>query len=521
MTKAAPNADFPSPPVVVILDFGSQFTQLIARAVRGLGVYCEIEPFSISVAQLMAKSPSALILSGGPESVSSGKAPKLMKAVLEADLPVLGICYGMQLLSHVHSGKIVSGASREYGASEIEVLEPSGLFQGFRKGDRLPVWMSHGDSVESVPPGAVATARTKSCPVAALRMGRFHAVQFHPEVSHTAAGPQILSNFLFGIAGLKGGWRVGKFLEQKSEELRARIGNDEVIGGVSGGVDSSLLAVVLTRILGKKFHPVLIDNGLLRRGEVTQVKALLQSEGVRLEVIDGSKLFLKRLQKVRDPERKRKIIGKTFIELFETRCKKLPKIRFLAQGTLYPDVIESISVKGPSHTIKTHHNVGGLPKRMKLSLIEPFRELFKDEVRALGREIGVSEALLMRHPFPGPGLAVRILGDVTPAKIELLRHADEIFMEELRSRGLYDSIWQAFAVLLPVQTVGVMGDARTYEAAVALRAVTSRDGMTADWYAFDKDTLSRISSRIINEVKGINRVVYDVSSKPPATIEWE
>lgn len=506
---------------VLILDFGSQFTQLIARAVRGLGVYCEIIPYSSKLAELRARQPKALILSGGPSSVSDKAAPKIFKSVLDMQVPVLGICYGMQLLSHLNKGKIVSGTSREYGLSEIEILQADTLFKGFKVGEKLPVWMSHGDSVGTVPPGAILLARSTACPVAALKLGNLHAVQFHPEVSHTAMGQRLLSNFLFSIAGLKPDWKMENFFETKSREILERVGDAHVIGGVSGGVDSTLLAAFLGKILGKRFHPVLVDNGLLRKDEAKQVASFLRGIGVPLKVVDASQLFLKRLARVEDPEKKRKIIGKTFIEVFEKECKRLKNVRFLAQGTLYPDVIESVSVKGPSHTIKTHHNVGGLPKHMKLGLIEPFRELFKDEVRALGKEMGVPDALLQRHPFPGPGLAVRILGDINKDRLKLLREADAIFTEELRSGGLYEKIWQAFVVLLPIRAVGVMGDARTYESVVSLRAVTSRDGMTADWYHFEKSVLTKVSNRIINEVSGINRVVYDVSSKPPATIEWE
>ncbi len=506
---------------VVILDFGSQFTQLIARAVRAQGVYCEIVPYSIKLAELKAKQPQALILSGGPSSVSDKTAPKIFKSILEMEIPVLGICYGMQLLSKMHKGKIVGGTTREYGFSEVEILQPEGLFKGFKKGEKVTVWMSHGDSVGEAPAGAKLLARSTACPVACIQMGNLHAVQFHPEVSHTVIGTQVLKNFLFGIAHLKADWKMEDFFETKSKEILDLVGDAEVIGGVSGGVDSTLLAAFLGKILGKRFHPVLVDNGLLRKNEAKEVKAFLNAIGVPLKVVDASKLFLQRLARVQAPEKKRKIIGKTFIEIFDKECKRLKKVKFLAQGTLYPDVIESVSVKGPSHTIKTHHNVGGLPKNMKLNLIEPFRELFKDEVRALGKQMGVPEALLQRHPFPGPGLAVRILGDITSDRLKLLREADSIFTEELRISGHYEKIWQAFVVLLPIKAVGVMGDARTYESVVSLRAVTSRDGMTADWYDFDKPLLTKVSSRIINEVSGINRVVYDVSSKPPATIEWE
>lgn len=506
---------------IVILDFGSQFTQLIARAVRGLGVYCEIEPYSISPEKLRERAPSGLILSGSPSSVSAKSAPKIAKTIFELDVPVLGICYGMQLLSHLHKGKVESGGSREYGFAELEILEPTGVFAGFKKGEKATVWMSHGDSVGTAPPEAKVIARSERCPVVAMQMKNFHAVQFHPEVAHTAIGDRVLSNFLFSICKLSPDWKMENFLEVKTKEIRDLVGDQEVIGGVSGGVDSTLLAVFLGKVLGKQFHPVLIDNGLLRKNEAKEVANFLKQVDVPLRVVDASKLFLKKLAGVSDPEKKRKIIGKTFIEVFEKECKRLKKVKFLAQGTLYPDVIESVSVKGPSHTIKTHHNVGGLPKNMKLKLIEPFRELFKDEVRALGRKLDVPEGILARHPFPGPGLAVRILGAVSAERLKLLRDADAIFTEELRSTKLYQEIWQAFAVLLPVKAVGVMGDARTYESVVSLRAVTSRDGMTADWFHFEKPILGRVANRIINEVPGINRVVYDISSKPPATIEWE
>jgi GMP synthase (glutamine-hydrolysing) len=505
---------------VIILDFGSQFTQLIARAVRGLGVYCEIEPYSIDPKKLKARAPKALIFSGGPSSVGGRKAPKVVDAVFDMGVPTLGICYGMQLLSHRHQSKI-HGATREYGFAEIKVHENTGLFDGFKKGEKSQVWMSHGDSVADVPEGAVLTASSDRNPVVAIQKGNFHAVQFHPEVSHTIIGTRVLSNFLFKVAGLQADWKMENFLELKSREVLQTVGDREVIGAVSGGVDSTLLAVFLGKILGKRFHPIMVDSGLLRKNEAEEVSKFMHEMGVELKVVKAGPLFLKKLDKVTDPEKKRKIIGKTFIEVFEKECRRVKKADFLAQGTLYPDVIESVSVKGPSHTIKTHHNVGGLPKRMKLKLIEPFRELFKDEVRALGRELGVPEHLVLRHPFPGPGLAVRILGNVTKDRLALLRDADAIFTEELRAQNVYNDIWQAFVVLLPVKAVGVMGDARTYESVVSLRAVTSRDGMTADWYHFEKPILGRVANRIINEVPGINRVVYDISSKPPATIEWE
>ncbi len=508
-------------PTVLVLDFGSQYTQLIARSIRELGVYCEIEPFSIDTKKLLSKEPKAIILSGGPSSVGGAAAPKIFAKALDSGIPVLGICYGMQLFSHMKKGKVNSGKTREYGFAQLEILEPSGLFAGFEKGEKVQVWMSHGDSVEKIPDGATLSARSEGCPVAAFQKDNFHAIQFHPEVAHTLQGDKIFSNFLFGICDLTPDWKMENFFETKAREITEQVGKSTVIGGVSGGVDSTLLAVFLGKVLGKRFKPIMVDNGLLRKNEAVEVSQFLKKIGVPLKVINAEALFLKRLKGVSDPEKKRKIIGKTFIEVFEKECRKHKDARFLAQGTLYPDVIESVSVKGPSHTIKTHHNVGGLPKNMKLKLVEPFRELFKDEVRQLGRTLGVPESLLQRHPFPGPGLAVRILGAVSKDRLDLLRKADAIFTEELKSQGLYDEIWQSLTALLPIKTVGVMGDARTYEACVALRAVTSRDGMTADWYDFEKPALGKIANRIINEVSGINRVVYDVSSKPPATIEWE
>lgn len=505
---------------VIVLDFGSQFTQLIARQVRDLGVFCEIEPFSISMDSLKQRNPQAVILSGGPASVAAKASPMLSRLFLDWDIPVLGICYGMQILSVLKAGKVVQGKAREYGACEIEIMHPSGLFEGFRKGSKVKVWMSHGDSVEKIPSDCVVTAQSEKC-VVAFERGKLHAVQFHPEVIHTEIGKKLFENFLFRIAGIKADWKIEKFLELKAQEISRSVGESQVVGGVSGGVDSTILAVFLGKLLGRRFHPILVDNGLLRKNESYEVEQFLKAQGVQIRVVRAQKLFLDRLKNVVDPERKRKVIGKTFIEVFEKECRKIKNAKFLAQGTLYPDVIESVSVKGPSHTIKTHHNVGGLPKKMKLHLVEPFRELFKDEVRNLGRQLGVPEVLIGRHPFPGPGLAVRILGKIEFKRLELLRAADAIFTEELKDSGHYEKIWQAFAVMLPIKSVGVMGDSRTYESVVVLRAVTSRDGMTADWYDFDKDTLSRISNRIINEVPGINRVVYDVSSKPPATIEWE
>jgi len=469
---------------------------------------------------IRARNPKAIILSGGPSSVRTKASPRLAKAILEMDIPILGICYGMQLMSYLGQGRIVSGKSREYGASQITILNNQSLFDGFKANEKVPVWMSHGDSVAELPAGAIALAESERC-VVAFQKDNLFGVQFHPEVAHTPIGQKVIGNFLFKIAGLKANWKVENFLEKSAEGIRQKVLKSKVIGGVSGGVDSTIMAVFLGKILPKQFIPVLIDNGLLRHEEAKQVKSALKECGVRLEVVDAAQLFLRRLKGVTDPEKKRRIIGRTFIEVFDNHCRKHQGVSFLAQGTLYPDVIESVSVMGPSHTIKTHHNVGGLPKKMRLALIEPFRELFKDEVRVLGRDLGVPSEMVDRHPFPGPGLAVRILGEVTPKRLSLLRQADQIYLDELKRSGLYSKIWQAFAVLLPVSAVGVMGDSRTYESVLALRAVTSRDGMTADWFDFEKSDLARISNRIINEVPGINRVVYDISSKPPATIEWE
>jgi len=509
-----------NPTPVVILDFGSQFTQLIARMVRELGVFCEIEPYHVSLDKLKAKAPKAIILSGGPASVGKRASPTLNRLLLEWQIPILGICYGMQILSHLKKGKVGSGGSREYGACQIRIEKNSGLFKGFQVGEEASVWMSHGDSVDKLPSDCEITATSEKC-IVAFQKDHLHAVQFHPEVAHTALGKKLFSNFLFEIAHLSPDWKIGNVLETKAKEIVDFVGDAQVIGGVSGGVDSTILAVFLSQVLGKRFHPILVDNGLLRKNEAAEVQRFLRAQGVALKVVKAEKAFLSRLKNVTDPERKRKLIGKTFIEVFEKECKRIKNAKFLAQGTLYPDVIESVSVKGPSHTIKTHHNVGGLPKKMNLKLVEPFRELFKDEVRELGRQLGIPKDVLGRHPFPGPGLAVRILGKITSERLKLLQEADAIFVEELHKTGVYEKIWQAFSVLLPVRSVGVMGDSRTYESVVVLRAVTSRDGMTADWFDFDKPTLARISNRIINEVPGINRVVYDISSKPPATIEWE
>ncbi|WP_420456579.1 glutamine-hydrolyzing GMP synthase [Rubrivirga sp.] len=523
---------------VVILDFGSQTTQLIARRVREAGVYCEIHPCTRPAAEVAALEPSGLILSGGPLSVYDEGSPQLDPALLDMTqphagrkVPVLGICYGLQALAHALGGGVEPSARREFGRSPIVSHEENALFRGVPEGS--VVWMSHGDHLTRLPAGFRAVAATDNAPIAAVAAepdsghGPIYGVQFHPEVVHTEHGATMLGNFVTEVCGLRGDWTTGSFIDEKVEAIREQVGDDHVILGLSGGVDSSVAAALLDKAIGDQLTCVFVDNGLLRAGEFEQVqKTFADGFDLDLVAVDASDLFLDRLAGVADPEQKRKIIGATFIEVFQAETEKVTerlgrKPRFLAQGTLYPDVIESVSFKGPSATIKTHHNVGGLPEKLGFELVEPFRELFKDEVRAVGRELGVPEAIIKRHPFPGPGLAVRILGPVTRQAADLLRQADTIWLDELVRSGTYDDVWQAFAVLLPIKSVGVMGDFRTYEQAVTLRAVTSTDGMTADWARLPYDVLGRASNRIINEVRGINRVAYDVSSKPPATIEWE
>ena len=508
---------------VLILDFGSQYTQLIARRVRECGVYSEIVPHTIRVSDLAARKPAALILSGGPASVEATGSPRCEKAILGLGLPVLGICYGMQLMSKLLGGRVWAAPRREYGHARIEVLHGTDLFRGVAK--RLPVWMSHGDEVTRVPRGFQVIARTETSPVAAMAAvkRRLYGVQFHPEVVHTPKGAKILHNFLFRIAACRGKWSPQSFIDMTVAELRRAVGSERVLCGVSGGVDSSVLAALLHRAIGNQAVCMFINNGLLRKGEAAKVRKTFRDRmRIRLHYGNATEEFLRALQGVVSPERKRRIIGRVFVRVFQRAAKRLGQPKFLAQGTLYPDVIESQSATGgPSAVIKTHHNVGGLPAKMKFSLIEPFRYLFKDEVRRVGKELGVPEEIVWRHPFPGPGLAVRIIGDITKRKLWILREADAITLAELKRAGLYDRIWQAFSVLLSVKAVGVMGDERTYANVIALRAVTSRDGMTADWARLPHDVLGVISSRIINEVKGVNRVVYDTSSKPPSTIEWE
>lgn len=507
---------------ILILDFGSQYTQLIARRVRESKVYSEIVPFHLSLSEIAAHRPAGLILSGGPASVYDREAPFCDPGIFKLSIPVLGICYGMQLMTRVLGGKVGRATKREYGRAHLTMSDSSDLFQSIPSPS--PVWMSHGDRIEALPPDFSAIAATDNAPFAAMKDSRrkFYALQFHPEVAHTPDGVGILQNFLYQICGCKPTWDMGSFLKEAEKSIADRIGGGKAICALSGGVDSSVAAVLVQRVIGKRLTCVFVDNGLLRKDEAKQVIQTFKRDlKLNLKFVDASARFLKKLSSVTEPEKKRKIIGRQFIAIFDEESKKIGKVDFLVQGTLYPDVIESVSLKGPSATIKTHHNVGGLPKRMRLKLVEPLRALFKDEVRRLGLELGIPEPILYRHPFPGPGLAVRLLGKITKERLDRLREADAILEEEIRKADLYSLIWQAFAVYLPIRSVGVMGDERTYENAIALRAVTSQDGMTADWAEIPTDVLKRISNRIINEVKGINRVVYDISSKPPSTIEWE
>jgi GMP synthase (glutamine-hydrolysing) len=510
---------------ILVLDFGSQYTQLIARRLRELSVYSEIVPFNTPVAKLKEKNPVGIILSGGPKSVSEAGAPKCAPQLFELGTPVLGICYGMQLMTDVLGGEVRRSGQREFGHAQVHVTRNGTVPKLFKQiPTDLRVWASHGDDVNAVPPGFAVAATSATAPIAAMEAPErdLYALLFHPEVAHTEHGVAILRNFAYDVCGCTGDWTIASFIEEATERIRQQVGTGKVVCGLSGGVDSTVAAILIHRAIGDRLTCIFVDNGLLRYDEANQiVKRFTDKMRLPLDFVDASHSFLDRLAGVVDPEQKRKIIGATFIDVFEKRAKELGGFDFLAQGTLYPDVIESASVHGPAVVIKSHHNVGGLPERMNFRLVEPLRDLFKDEVRRVGQDLGLEREFVVRQPFPGPGLAVRLIGDITRERLELLRLADRIVAEEIRKAGWYEQLWQSFAVLLPVQSVGVMGDARTYESTIAIRAVESLDGMTADWARLPHDLLATISSRIVNEVRGINRVVYDISSKPPSTIEWE
>ncbi len=509
---------------ILVLDFGSQTTQLIARRIRELGVYSEIKPCFVSLEEVKSFSPSGIILSGGPSSVYDKNAPLIDKEIFNLGIPILGICYGAQLITHLLGGRVERSEKREFGLAYIEILERNRLFKGLRKTKKYKVWMSHSDRIEKLPEGFYTLARTENSPFASIahKEKKLYGVQFHPEVVHTEIGMKILSNFVFEICKCKAEWSMPSFVEETVKEIKNKVKDDEkVICALSGGIDSTVTSILVHKAIGDRLIPIFVNNGLLRKNEPEEVLSLMKELGLKVHYVDASSVFLTRLKGVKDPEKKRKIIGETFIEIFEKEAQKFEKVKYLAQGTLYPDVIESVSFKGPSVTIKTHHNVGGLPERMNLKLIEPLRELFKDEVRKIAEVLGLPKHIIWRQPFPGPGLAIRILGEVDEEKLNILREADFIVTEEMLKSGWYYKVWQSFAVLVPVKTVGVMGDYRTYEYVIAIRCVESQDAMTADWVKLPYELLEKLSNRIINEVKGVNRVVYDISSKPPATIEWE
>lgn len=506
---------------ILVLDFGSQYTQLIARRTRELGVYSEIKPFNTKLEDIKKAAPRAIIFSGGPASVWDEDSPTIDPEIFNLNIPILGICYGMQITTHLLGGKVERSDKREFGPAKLRVLDNEDLLKNIP--DDSDIWMSHGDRVLELPPGFTAIAASENSPVAAVKNEKLdmYCTQFHPEVVHTKYGKEILSNFIFNIAGCKNTWTSKSFADSTIREIRDKVGSSKVICGLSGGVDSAVAAVIIQRAIEENLYCIFVDTGLMRLNEADEVVESFRDMGLNLIHVDATERFYNKLNGVSDPERKRKIIGEEFINVFDEEASKINDVDFLAQGTLYPDVIESVSVKGPSATIKSHHNVGGLPEKMNLKLVEPLRELFKDEVRAVGHELGVPANILNRHPFPGPGLGIRIMGEITKERVEVLRLADHIFIDEIKKGGIYDDIWQAFCVYLPIKTVGVMGDERTYEDVIALRAVTSLDGMTANWSRIPYDVLEKTSVRIINEVKGINRVVYDISTKPPSTIEWE